>query len=236
MTKLSAILSEDIRFREGLTACMNCGACTAICPSAEFYNYDPQQICKLVQSKNDEAIEELLKSETIWYCGECMSCKARCPRGNTPGLVIMVLRKLSQQLGYFTESEKGRQQFAIRKTTGQSILDIGYCVHPDSVHPETHLEQGPVWKWYRDNIRDIAPKLGANYHGDGPGALKTSSQEDLDEIKKIFEATGAMKHFERIDHFSNKEKGNQNEEAYINTIYTCNSGSHGKTPNPLKGA
>jgi heterodisulfide reductase subunit C len=140
----------------------------------------------------------------------------------------MALRKVSQQLGYFTESEKGRQQFAIRKVVGQSILGLGYCVHPDIVHPETHLEQGPIWKWYRDNIRDIAPKLGANYHGEGKGALKTSSQEDLDEIKKIFEATGAMEHFERIDHFSNIKKGNQSEEAYINAVYTHNSGTHGR--------
>jgi heterodisulfide reductase subunit C len=37
-------LSEDIRFIEGLTACINCGTCTAICPAAQFYNYDPRII------------------------------------------------------------------------------------------------------------------------------------------------------------------------------------------------
>ena len=35
------MLMEDIRFQEGLRACMNCGVCTAICPAAEFYDYDP---------------------------------------------------------------------------------------------------------------------------------------------------------------------------------------------------
>ena len=73
---------------------MNCGVCTAICPAAEFYNYDPRVIVETVQRGNEEEIEELLKSDTIWYCGECMSCKARCPRCNTPGLVIMALRKI----------------------------------------------------------------------------------------------------------------------------------------------
>jgi heterodisulfide reductase subunit C len=228
MGNLYDLLKRDVRFTEALSACMNCGVCTAICPSAEFYKYEPRKICDIVQRKNEDEIEQLLRSETIWYCGECMSCKTRCPRGNAPGLVIMALRKVSQQLGYFTESEKGRQQFALRKTIGQSILDLGYCVHPDIVHPEMHLEQGPIWKWYRDNIEDIAPKLGANYHGAGAGTLKTSSQADLDEIRKIFEATGAMEHFERIEHFSNIKKGNQTEEAYINTVYTHNSGEHGR--------
>ena len=226
MGNLYNLLKQDVRFTEALGACMNCGVCTAICPSAEFYKYEPRKVCDIVQRKNEDEIEKLLRSETIWYCGECMSCKARCPRGNTPGLVIMALRRVAQQLGYFTESEKGRQQYVIRKVIGQSILDTGYCVHPDIVHPETHLEQGPIWKWYRDNIRDIAPKLGANYHGEGAGALKTSSQENMEEIQKIFEATGAMDYLERIDHFSTIKKGNQTEEAYINKVYTENSGKH----------
>ena len=98
--------------KEGLHSCMNCGVCTGVCPAAEFYNYDPRQIVNIVQTRDDDAIEELLKSDTIWYCGECMSCRPRCPRGNTPGYVIQALRTLSQKLGFFVESEKGRQQLA----------------------------------------------------------------------------------------------------------------------------
>lgn len=115
---------------------MNCGVCTAICPAAEFYNYDPRVIVETVQRGNEEEIEELLKSDTIWYCGECMSCKTRCPRCNTPGLVIMALRKISQELGYFVYSEKGRQQYALKHVIGESILKRGYCVTPDLVKPE----------------------------------------------------------------------------------------------------
>ena len=85
-------IAQDVRFVEGLKACLNCGTCTAICPAAEFYNYDPRIIADTVQSKDDNLIEALLRSETIWYCGECMSCKTRCPRGNTPGLIIIALR------------------------------------------------------------------------------------------------------------------------------------------------
>ena len=84
MAKYFDMLLEDVRLREGLTACMNCGVCTAVCPAAAFYNYDPRQIVCMVQTRDDATIEALLKSETIWYCGECMSCRPRCPRGNTP--------------------------------------------------------------------------------------------------------------------------------------------------------
>ncbi len=106
MGKYYNLLLEDIRFEEGMNACMNCGVCTAICPAAEFYNYDPRKVVDTVQKKDDNDIIDLLKSETIWYCGECMSCKTRCPRGNTPGFIIMALRTLSQKTGLILPSQK----------------------------------------------------------------------------------------------------------------------------------
>ena len=151
-------LKKDIHYIESLNSCMNCGVCTAICPSAEFYNYDPRIIADTVQRQDEESIEGLLKSDTIWYCGECMSCKTRCPRCNTPGGIIMALRRLSQEKGWFTESEKGRQQFALKRILGNNILNYGYCVTPDIVKPEMHPEQGPVWEWiyeHRDEVFEL---------------------------------------------------------------------------------
>ena len=198
MGNLSQLLKEDPRYGEALTACMNCGICTAICPAAEFYDYDPRRICDLVQRGDDEAIEALLKSDTIWYCGQCLSCKTRCPRGNSPATVISILRKVSQEMGYFKESGKGRQQVEIMEHIGGNILDIGYCIHPDRTPYERHPEQGPVWDWYLKHIAEVAPKMGANYHGTGPGALREIPRETLEEIHRIFEVTGGMALREKV--------------------------------------
>ncbi len=191
-------LKEDVRFDESLKACMNCGVCTAICPAAEFYDYDPRRICDLVQRGDEEEIERVLRSDTIWYCGQCMSCKTRCPRGNVPGELISVLRKVSQEMGLFRYSEKGRQQVFLMNTLQKNVLEIGYCVYPDRVDPDYHPEQGPTWQWYHEHIADIAPKLGANYHGEGSGALRDIPQEDLDEVRRIFEVTGGMELKEKV--------------------------------------
>lgn len=207
MGNLYNLLKEDPRFDESLKACMNCGICTAVCPAAEFYPYDPRQIVDVVQRRNEDEIEALLRSDTIWYCGQCLSCKPRCPRGNIPGVLITILRKVSQQLGYFAESKKGLQQFAIVETIGQNILDIGYCIHPDRLAPERHPEQGPIWEWYLEHIEDVAPKMGANYHGDGPGALRDIREENLQEVRKIFEATGGTALMKQIREESIKESG-----------------------------
>ena len=233
MEKVYDLLLKDIRFEEGLNACMNCGVCTAICPAAEFYNYDPRKIVDTVQSKNDEEITKLLKSETIWYCGECMSCKTRCPRGNAPGLIIMALRSLSQDLGYFVESEKGRQQLALKRTVGQWILDHGYCLYLEGVGTSLHPEQGPVWDWIQENWVDVFNRMGANYKGDGPGILRKIPEEAMDEIREIFEVTGGMERYENIEKFSKEkaaelhmtlDEGIDNE--YFRYIYKTDNGTH----------
>jgi heterodisulfide reductase subunit C1 len=233
MGKYYDLLLGDIRFEEGLNACMNCGVCTAICPAAEFYNYDPRKIVDTVQTKNDNDIIDLLKSETIWYCGECMSCKTRCPRGNAPGLIIMALRALSQDLGFFIESEKGRQQLVLKRTVGHWILNHGYCLYLEGVGTSMFPEQGPVWDWIQDNWIALFKKMGGNYKGNGPGILRKIPDEALDEIKKIFEVTGGTKRFETIEEFSKKkalelnmtlDEGIDNE--YFSHIYKTNDGTH----------
>lgn len=198
MGNLVDLIKSDVRYAGALKACMNCGICTAICPAAEFYDYDPRRICDTVQRGDEQQIEKLLRSETIWYCGQCLSCKPRCPRGNIPGEVITILRKVSQEMGYYKENEMGRQQIEIMEGVGQNILDMGYCVHPDRVNPKKHPEQGPVWEWYVKNIEEVAPKLGANYHGKGPGALREIEPETMDELRRIFEVTGGMELHDNI--------------------------------------
>ncbi|MBN2610314.1 MAG: 4Fe-4S dicluster domain-containing protein [Bacteroidales bacterium] len=235
MGKYFDALNEDVRFIEGLKSCMNCGICTAICPAASFYNYDPRVVVNIVQSRDEEKIEELLKSETIWYCGQCLSCKTRCPRGNTPGYIIMALRTLSQKTGLFIYSEKGRQQLAIKRITGESILNIGYCVYPDLVKPEWHPEQGPAWEWVYKHREKIMSKFGANYKGKGPGALRKIDDKDLDELKEIFKVTGNLELFETIEEHSYVKAREMNlaidetlDNEYIYHISNYNGNNHSK--------
>lgn len=198
MGKLFDMLTRDYRVKEGLNACINCGTCTAVCPAAEFYCYDPRRIVDIVQSKDEAEIEKLLKSETIWYCGECMSCVTRCPRKNAPGMIVMALRSLSIELGYFIESEKGRQQFILCKDLCGNILDYGYCIYPRRFDYAGHPEAGPVWEWEENHLEDVFERLGGNLDGDGPGAMRKIPKADLDQLKDIFDATGATARMEKV--------------------------------------
>lgn len=230
MGKYYDMLMEDVRMREGLSSCMNCGICTGVCPSAEFYNYDPRQVANTVQTKDDDAIEALLRSETLWYCGECMSCRPRCPRGNTPGYIIQALRSISQKLGFFVESEKGRQQLAIKRVIGESILRTGYCIYPKLVAPELHPEQGPVWKWINENDNQIYEQFNPTYGREGAGAFRKIDERSLDEIRRIFEISGGRAMFEAIEEHSGRKAREMGydgaDDGYFRDVFTANSGNH----------
>lgn len=195
-------LTKDIRFQEGISSCISCGTCTAICPAAQVYPYQPRSIAETVCTKNEKLIEDLLKSDTIWYCGECMSCKTRCPRGNAPGLIIMALRALSTRMGYFAESEKGRQQLMLKRTIGEWSYKFGYCVHVDHLNTDMFPELGPIFDFEKKHINEFMERVGASYHQDKPGALRTIPKEALDEINSIFEVTGAHRQFQNIEDVS----------------------------------
>ena len=233
MEDLFSMLMQDVRFEEGLHACMNCGICTGICPAAEYYNYDPRRVVDLVRTRNNDVIRELLRSETIWYCGQCMSCKTRCPRGNTPGMIIMALRKLSQQLGYFTESEKGRQQFAIKRTVGDNILKHGYCVVSYDVDPSTHPEQGPAWEHYFNHLDDSLARLGGELNG-REGPTRKISDDVLDELKSIFKVTGGQDLYDTIEEASEKKAEEMGMEfkkegrdfEYYRHVVSADNGCH----------
>ena len=177
-----------------------------------------------METRDDEKIEALLKSDVIWYCGECMSCVTRCPRKNGPGLVIMALRDLSIRTGFFTESEKGRQILPLTHALCGNILKYGYCVYPETFNWDDHKESGPVYKWHLEHIEQTMKRLGANYKGEGPGVLRKIPQESLDEIKAIFDVTGGSERIKQVEAASKKkaqEMGLTDEEYERRAFEYC---------------
>lgn len=225
MSTIVEELKKDIRVIEGLKSCINCGICTAICPAAAFNNYDPRQIVDTVQRGNESEIEQLLKSDTIWYCGECLSCKTRCPRWNTPGYIVQALRALSIKTGYFIESEQGRKQLAIKRTVGEHILKYGYCVYIDEVDTDMYPEQGPVWDWLKQNRQQVLERLGTSYQKNDNGTLRQIPEESLNDLRRIFDETGATERFEQLEKLSDQKakEMEMNRDTYFNYLYTDNT-------------
>ena len=58
--------------------CIQCGTCSASCPTAYAMDYTPRQVWRIVQLG---FVDEVLSSRTFWLCTVCKSCQVRCPRG-----------------------------------------------------------------------------------------------------------------------------------------------------------
>jgi heterodisulfide reductase subunit C len=162
----------------------------------------------LVQKANEQQLQEVLSGEEIWMCGECMSCKTRCPRQNVPGLVIMALRSLSQDSGLFMRSHRGRQQLVIKRTVGDNILKFGYCIYPKEVSPDLHPEHGKIWEWWFKHSEEVYTLFDHEYLKAGPGIFKLLPEETIDELKAIFRITGATSRFDLIEKLMESSSGN----------------------------
>jgi len=93
--KLEEIFQDiqgDLRFDHELNGCLNCGICTATCPAAHYYDFSPREIVQLLWTENLEGIHDAMQ-EKIWSCAQCYTCAARCPFGNSPGGLIMLMRE-----------------------------------------------------------------------------------------------------------------------------------------------
>ena len=71
--------------------CMKCGKCSASCPSYEEMDIKPHQFVSYVQN---EDIEALVASKSLYKCLSCFACIERCPRNVKPGKLIDAARQI----------------------------------------------------------------------------------------------------------------------------------------------
>ncbi|MCR5080443.1 MAG: 4Fe-4S dicluster domain-containing protein [Treponema sp.] len=74
--------------------CMVCGKCSATCPNYDAMEYHPHQFVQMVE--NNE-IEPLLKSKSIYACLSCFACLERCPRQVEPAKLIDAVRTVVER-------------------------------------------------------------------------------------------------------------------------------------------
>ncbi|MEW6518319.1 MAG: 4Fe-4S dicluster domain-containing protein [Thermodesulfobacteriota bacterium] len=62
---------------ERIKQCIQCGTCSGSCPLADLMDHAPRELFALLR---EGAYEEVLHSNTPWFCVSCYACMVRCPR------------------------------------------------------------------------------------------------------------------------------------------------------------
>jgi len=75
-----------------LNTCIQCGTCSGTCPAATFMDRSPRRLIALI---NADFKEQVLASNTYWYCASCYSCTVRCPRGIDIAELMYALKRYS---------------------------------------------------------------------------------------------------------------------------------------------
>lgn len=99
--------------REKLLTCVQCGTCTASCPTAHAMDYTPRQLWRLIQLGLKE---EVLGSNSFWLCTGCYSCTLRCLRGIACAETMSTLKRMVLSTGIVKRNPTARYYEAFRDT------------------------------------------------------------------------------------------------------------------------
>ena len=131
-------IQSDMRYDHELNGCLNCGICTATCPAAHYYDFSPREIVQLLWTENLEGIYDAMQ-EKIWSCAQCYTCAARCPFGNSPGGLVMLMRETAIKHGM----ESAKSVLRPFSRVMLKLISTGNQLSPDMINPEGFADWGP---------------------------------------------------------------------------------------------
>lgn len=77
---------------EALVTCLQCGTCGGSCPSGADMDHTPRTLFALIEAGERD---EVLRSNTPWYCVSCYYCMERCPKEIPITDVMYTLKRMS---------------------------------------------------------------------------------------------------------------------------------------------
>ena len=145
---------------EKIKECIQCGTCSASCPSRKWMDKSPQQIIAALRAGR---LDEVLNAKTVWLCVSCYACTVRCPAKIPFTDVMYELKRL--------EAEKGLSKGSDGAAMANAFADV---VDRHGRNVETKL----LRKYFLSRrILKVFPQI--------PLAMKLFFKGRLDTVPKI---------------------------------------------------
>lgn len=103
---LTEVFLEDVYSIPGgekIKECIQCGTCSASCPTSYAMDYTPREVIAALRAG---LLDRVLKSNTIWLCASCYYCTVRCPSGVKLTDIMYELKRLSVEFGFVEKRAK----------------------------------------------------------------------------------------------------------------------------------
>jgi len=101
---------------ERIKECIQCGTCSASCPSSAAMEYGPREIIAALRAG---MLERVLNANTVWLCVSCYSCTVRCPAGIPFTDVMYELKRLEAERGLSKAAPGATMARAFAETVDQ---------------------------------------------------------------------------------------------------------------------
>lgn len=102
--------------------CMQCGCCTASCPSGRHTALNVRKLIRKSMKSSD-----VITQEELWLCTTCYNCQERCPRGINIVDSLLKIRTIAVHQGIMLPEHKYVVKF---------LLDYGHAVPIDKTNME----------------------------------------------------------------------------------------------------
>lgn len=115
---------------EKINLCIQCGTCTASCPSGRRTAFRTRQLIRRAVLGLKEPV---LSDKDLWLCTTCYTCLERCPRGVDPTDVILAMRTMAVQSGHMLDRHK---------LVASLVMKSGHAVPIDDTNRKTRTSLG----------------------------------------------------------------------------------------------
>jgi heterodisulfide reductase subunit C len=83
-----------------LRTCLQCGTCGGSCPSGPDMDATPRKLFAMIAANMEE---DVLASNTPWYCVSCYYCTVRCPQEIPITDLMYTLKRMAVKRGNYSE-------------------------------------------------------------------------------------------------------------------------------------
>ncbi len=170
---------DDMLFKKsGFKKCIQCGRCTASCPAAYLHqDFNPRKLMRKFIFLDIYSNEI---NQIIWKCGQCYSCRARCPRNCKAGLGIQSLQIRSIKIG-----EAPKKRLEISKQIKVNLYKYGEVFLPSTFKIFALNEFGNETQDWFLKIMTKRKSLGFLPESSRPSKLPFHSLKEVREILKM---------------------------------------------------
>jgi len=149
--------------------CIQCGTCSAACPTAHLMDKSIRRLVKLVlDGKKDES----LGSDSLWLCTSCLLCTVRCPRGIRPKVLVSALKDIFERDGRRGKDQAYEELFMRQVKEWGRISEARLSAEYLLANPMSAVQ---------------TMEIGLELLPHGKIAVRSEKIKGTDEIKRIFD-------------------------------------------------